>query len=107
MISTSASFVGRSLALIGCLVLAACSKGAPPKPPPPTVGVVIIRTQPVELTALLPGRTDPYAVSEVRPQVGGLLKARLFVEGSTVKAGDVLYQIDPAPYIAAYNNAKA
>src|ERR1700748_1779976 len=101
MILNNASILGRAVVLIGCLAIAACSKGAPPKPPPPTVGVVIIKTQPVELTALLPGRTDPYAVSEVRPQVGGILKARLFVEGSTVKAGDVLYQIDPAPYIAA------
>ncbi len=107
MISNTVRILGRTLALIGCLVIAACSKGAPPKPPPPTVGVVVIKTEPVELSALLPGRTDPFAVSEVRPQVGGILKARLFVEGSNVKAGQVLYEIDPAPYIAAYNNAKA
>ncbi|HXC55060.1 MAG TPA: efflux RND transporter periplasmic adaptor subunit [Rhizomicrobium sp.] len=98
--------MGRALVLIGCLAAAACSKGPPPKPPPPNVGVVVIRPQPVELTTLLPGRTSPYAVSDVRPQVGGILKARLFEEGSNVKAGAVLYQIDPAPYVAAYNNAK-
>jgi membrane fusion protein (multidrug efflux system) len=61
----------------------------------------------VTLTAELPGRTDPFAVSDVRPQVSGILLKRLFVEGSMVKAGQPLYQIDPAPYQAAYNNAVA
>jgi membrane fusion protein (multidrug efflux system) len=69
--------------------------------------VVTIKTEPVQLTAVLPGRTTPYAVSDVRPQVGGLLKARLFTEGALVKQGQPLYQIDPAPYQAAYNNAAA
>ncbi len=53
------------------------------------------------------GRTDPTAVSDVRPQVNGIIKARLFVEGSTVKVGQALYQIDPAPYQAAYDSAAA
>jgi len=95
------------LALLGCLLLAACGKGAPPKMPPPTVGVVTMKTEPVQLTAELPGRTDSFAVSEVRPQVSGILLKRLFVEGSLVKAGQPLYQIDPAPYKAAYDNAAA
>lgn len=94
-------------AFMGSALLAGCGQGAPPKPPPPEVGVVTIRTQPVQLTAELPGRTDSYAVSEVRPQVRGILLKRLFVEGSVVKAGQPLYQIDPAPYQAAYENAKA
>jgi membrane fusion protein, multidrug efflux system len=86
--------------------LAACS------PPPqrqmtPMAGFAVIKEQPVQLTAELPGRTDPYAVSEVRPQVNGIIKARLFVEGSTVKPGQPLYQIDPAPYQAAYDSASA
>ena len=107
MTSHRAKAAGLSLALLGCLAAAGCGQSPPPKRPPPTVGVVVIEPQPVTLTTVLPGRTDSYNVSEVRPQVNGILKARLFVEGSTVKAGQPLYQIDPAPYVAAYNNAKA
>ena len=86
--------------------LAACSPKQPPQMTP-MAGFVVIKEQPVQLTAELPGRTDPYAVSEVRPQVSGIIKARLFTEGSTVKAGQPLYQIDPAPYRAAYDSAFA
>jgi membrane fusion protein (multidrug efflux system) len=75
--------------------------------PPPTVSTVTIQEQPVQLTAELPGRTDPYAVSEVRPQISGIVQKRLFTEGSTVKAGQPLYQIDPAPYRAALQSAEA
>jgi membrane fusion protein (multidrug efflux system) len=93
---------------ISCsLLLLGCGQSAPPKRPPPDVGVVVVRTEPAELTAVLPGRTSPYAVSEIRPQVGGLLKERLFTEGALVKKGQPLYQIDPAPYKAAYDNAAA
>jgi membrane fusion protein, multidrug efflux system len=88
--------------------LAACGKPpAPPPPGPPEVGFVTLQGQDVPLTVDLPGRTTSYTVSDVRPQVNGILKARLFVEGSEVKAGQVLYQIDPAPYQAAYDQAKA
>lgn len=59
------------------------------------------------MSAELPGRTNAYQVADVRPQVGGLIQKRLFVEGSDVKAGTALYQIDPATYQAAYNSAKA
>jgi len=107
MIPKNAKTLGLSLALLGGFSLTGCGPGQPPKRPPPEVGFVLIRSQPVTLTTVLPGRTDPYAVSEVRPQVNGILKARLFKEGSDVKAGDALYQIDPAPYVAAYNNANA
>jgi len=103
----SAKTLGLSLTLLSCISATSCGPGSPPKRPPPEAGFVVIQAQPVTLTTVLPGRTDPYAVSEVRPQVNGILKARLFEEGSNVKAGDALYQIDPAPYIAAYNNAKA
>jgi membrane fusion protein, multidrug efflux system len=89
------------------LLLAACGPSAPPKRPPPDVGVIVIKAEPAQLTAVLPGRTDPYAVSDVRPQVGGILKARLFTEGALVRQGQPLYQIDPAPYKAAYDNAAA
>ncbi len=74
---------------------------------PPEVGVVTITPQPVVLTTVLPGRTSPYTVSDVRPQVNGILQARLFKEGGDVRAGQTLYQIDPAPYLAAYNQARA
>jgi membrane fusion protein (multidrug efflux system) len=55
----------------------------------------------------LPGRTSPYLIAEVRPQVGGIIQKRLFTEGSDVKAGQVLYQIDPSTYQAAFDSAKA
>ncbi len=99
--------VGLNLGLLGCLSLSGCGPDAQPNQGPPTVGVVIIKTQPVQLTADLPGRTDSFAVSEVRPQVSGILLKRLFTEGALVKAGQPLYQIDPAPYKAAYDNANA
>ena len=92
---------GLSLALTGC--------GQPEQHqmPPPAVGFITIAAQPVALTVELPGRTSPFAVSEIRPQINGIVVKRLFVEGSTVKAGQPLYQIDPAPYQAAYDSALA
>jgi len=90
------------------LSLAACGgKPKPPPPPPPAVSVVMIIAQPVSLESDLPGRTSPFEVSDVRPQVNGIIKARLFKEGSNVRAGQVLYQIDPAPYRAIYDQAVA
>lgn len=73
----------------------------------PDVGVVVIEPRTAMLETELPGRTSPYAVSDVRPQINGILQSRLFKEGSKVKAGQPLYQIDPLPYQAAYNSAKA
>jgi len=98
-----------ALAFVGALSLSGCGKpsGPPPKMPPQQVGVITITEQSVPLIAELPGRTSPFAISEVRPQISGIVKARLFVEGSNVKAGQVLYQIDPAPYQAAYDSAAA
>jgi len=89
------------------LVLVACSKPQQHQMPPASVGFITLAEQPVALTAELPGRTNPFAVSEIRPQVSGIIQKRLFVEGSTVKQGQPLYQIDPAPYKAAYDNAVA
>jgi membrane fusion protein (multidrug efflux system) len=98
-----------ALAMAGAVALSGCGKqdGPPPKMPPQQVGVLTVAEQPVPLVSVLPGRTSPFAVSEVRPQVSGLILKRLFVEGSSVKAGQVLYQIDPAPYQAAYDSAAA
>ena len=94
------------------LTLAACGQGkggaAGGQGHGPTpVGVIIAKTEPVTLTSELTGRTSAYLVSEVRPQVSGIVKARLFQEGGYVRAGQALYQIDPATYQAAYNSAAA
>ena len=98
-------------AVCAAALLTACGKppmgGGMPQGGTPTVGVVAVQSQSVALAAELPGRTSAYQVAEVRPQVGGLIKARLFREGSDVKAGDVLYQIDPATYQASYGSAQA
>jgi membrane fusion protein (multidrug efflux system) len=69
--------------------------------------VATVQPQQVVLTTELPGRTSPYLVAEIRPQVNGLIQKRLFTEGADVKAGDVLYQIDPAPIQAALDTAEA
>ncbi|OQX16301.1 MAG: efflux transporter periplasmic adaptor subunit [Desulfobulbaceae bacterium A2] len=97
--------------LTGMLIMTGCkqqaSKGGPPPASTPEVGVMTIASAPVTLTIELPGRTSPHMVAEVRPQVGGIIQKRLFTEGSDVKAGQVLYQIDPTTYQAAYTGAKA
>src|SRR6266545_759594 len=98
-------------ALIAGLSLSRCGKthAAPPQKqsPTPEVGVVVVQPQRVAITTELPGRTSANLVAEVRPQVGGIIQKRLFTEGSDVKAGEVLYQIDPSSYQAAYASAKA
>lgn len=103
-------FLAASAAVCASLLLAACGKGettAPAAPPPPQVSVITIAPQPVTLTTELAGRTAPYLVAEVRPQVSGIIEARLFEEGSEVKAGQTLYRIDPATYEAELERAKA
>ena len=80
---------------------------SPPAPAPPRVSVVTVRSQPVPITTELPGRVTAYRTADVRPQVTGIILKRLFVEGSEVRAGQQLYQIDPAPYKAAYDSAVA
>ncbi|MGJ7556812.1 efflux RND transporter periplasmic adaptor subunit [Variovorax sp. RB3P1] len=94
-------------ALASTCMLVACGKppgGAPPAPGTPQVGVVTVQPQRVALTTELPGRTAPFLIADVRPQVGGIVKARKFREGSDVKAGEALYQIDPATYKATYDS---
>jgi membrane fusion protein (multidrug efflux system) len=74
---------------------------------PPHVGVVQVQQQPVTLTTVLPGRTTAYETSDVRPQVNGLILARLFKEGDTVRKGQPLYRVDPQPYLAQVASARA
>jgi membrane fusion protein (multidrug efflux system) len=98
----------RKFILASFALTAACShKSAPPPPPPPEVAVLTLRTQPVVIVTELPGRTTAFRVAEVRPQVNGVILKRLFTEGSQVKAGQQLYQIDPAPFQASYESARA
>lgn len=90
--------------------LAACNSekaAAPPPQPQLQVSVVTLHPQPVAITAELPGRVSASLIAEIRPQVNGIIKSRLFREGGEVKAGDVLYEIDPAPYQAALDSAVA
>lgn len=91
-----------SLALTGCNDKEA-QQGAPQAP---QVGVVTLKTEPLNVTTELPGRTAAFRIAEVRPQVNGIILKRNFVEGSDIKAGTSLYQIDPATYQAAYDSAK-
>lgn len=91
------------------LSLAGCSKdpAGGGKRPATEVGFITVQPQPLVLQSELAGRTTPYLVSDVRPQVSGIIKFRRFEEGTRVKAGQVLYEIDPAPYEAAAAEAKA
>lgn len=90
------------------VVLGGCSPAMePPMNPTAEVGVITVQPQAQQLTSELPGRTKAWLTAEIRPQVGGLIKERLFTEGAEVKAGDVLYRIDPAPYQAAYDQMRA
>ncbi|WP_373988231.1 efflux RND transporter periplasmic adaptor subunit [Duganella sp. BuS-21] len=96
--------------LTAIALLAACSKStteAPRTQQVAEVGVFRVAQEALQITTELPGRTAAYQVAEVRPQVSGLIKKRLFVEGADVKAGVPLYQIDAATYQASYNAARA
>ena len=97
--------------LVVGLMLTGCgkpTKGAGPPPGgTPEVAVVVVQPERVPLVTELPGRISAYRVAEVRPQVNGIVQKRLFNEGSDVKTGQVLYQIDPAPFQAACDNAAA
>ncbi|MDA8521555.1 efflux RND transporter periplasmic adaptor subunit [Acidovorax sp. NCPPB 4044] len=93
----------------GALLLSGCSDKAAKPPPrgPVEVGVVTLQPERQSVTTELPGRTSAYLVAEIRPQVGGIVQKRLFTEGADVKAGQVLYQLDPAPFEAALASAEA
>lgn len=75
--------------------------------PPAEVTVITVKAEPVQIDTVLTGRTSAYSISEVRPQVNGILQKRFFQEGQEVKAGDQLYQIDPAIYEAQLKTAQA
>ena len=97
-----------ALALTGALV--ACSDKAAPAPDkaaPAKVGVITVQSESQTLTSALPGRTSAFMSAEIRPQISGIVQKRLFTKGATVKAGQALYQIDPAPYQVAEASAKA
>lgn len=102
----------RLLPLSGLIVAAALLAGCDGQgdqqqhPQSPQVSVYTVKSAPLAVTTELPGRTDAFRVAEVRPQVSGIILRRNFTEGSDVKAGDSLYQIDPATYQAAYDNTK-
>lgn len=106
------SFRAGAVALtLAALALAGCGDGAANAQAqgqgPASVGVIVAQAEAVTLTTELQGRTSAVLVSEVRPQVGGIIKSRNFVEGGMVRAGQLLYQIDPATYQAAYDSARA
>jgi membrane fusion protein (multidrug efflux system) len=97
---------------LGFAAVAGCNNSpaaqqAPPNRPPPDVGVVTLKTEAVTLQTELAGRTAASLSSDVRPQISGIVKARTFAEGARVKAGQVLYEIDPAMYRAAFEESRA
>src|SRR6266511_4202273 len=99
-----AGFLSIVVALAFGLPLTGCGKSkaaAPHQQGSPEVGIIVVKPERVEITTELPGRTSAYLVAEVRPQVGGIVQKRLFEEGSEVKEGEVLYEIDPSTYQAA------
>jgi len=105
-----ARYVFVSLAFAGLIAAGGCAKkddGKAGAHGPAQVGYIIVHTQPVQVTQELAGRTSAWLVADVRPQVGGIIKSRLFTEGGTVSAGQSLYQIDPATYQAAFDSAQA
>lgn len=96
------------LSLILLAVLGGCSAGdPPPQAVTPKVTVLTVQPKTQVLTTELAGRTQAFMVAEIRPQVGGIVQQRLFVEGAEVKAGQALYQLDAAPYKAALAQAQA
>ncbi|GFO67531.1 MexX family efflux pump subunit [Geomonas limicola] len=111
-VRTSLKLIGTVGLIAGSLLVTGCEKkpataAAPGPAGPPEVGVLEIKPQRVALTSELSGRTAPQLSAEVRPQVNGIIKKRVFTEGTDVTAGQVLYQIDPATYQAAYDSARA
>jgi membrane fusion protein (multidrug efflux system) len=98
------------MAFSSFLLLGGCDSGhgqQAAQAPVPEVATVTIEARQIELTTELSGRTCAHLVAEIRPQVNGIIQKRLFNEGSDVKAGELLYQIDPAPFQVAYDSAKA
>lgn len=112
MADFSSKFAPMCMGVLALAALNACSRsgdteGAAKGAPMATVTVTPVLSQPLTLKTELPGRATAYAIAEVRPQVGGILKRRVFREGADVRAGEVLYEIDPSLYQAAQSNARA
>jgi len=102
-------YIALGVILLNGLWLIGCDRKieAQQAPKVPEVAIVAIQPQRIELTTELPGRTSAYRIAEIRPQVNGIIQKRLFQEGSDVKAGQLLYQIDPAQFQVSYYSAKA
>ncbi len=99
---------GFLLFAFAAVLLAGCDEGAKkPEMPTPEVSVLTVTATPIDLTVELSGRTSALQVADVRPQVGGIIKERMFIEGSEVSQNQQLYQIDPSMYQAAFDQAKA
>lgn len=98
-----------TISIAALFLLTGCDNAQTSSPPHalPEVGVITLTSQPISVISLLTGRTTAALSAEVRPQVGGIIQKRLFTEGDTVKAGQALYQIDPASYRASYDEAAA
>jgi membrane fusion protein (multidrug efflux system) len=96
-------------ALATVLVLAGCSQAdkSPSAKPAPEVSVITAHRESIPITIELPGRTSPFLIAQVHARVDGIVQRRTFQEGADVKAGQLLYQIDPAPYRATLNSAQA
>src|SRR5258705_5427683 len=96
-------------AMLLAMALGACSNAQTPAPAPqaPEVSVITVHRSSAPISTDLPGRTSPYLVAQVRARVDGIVLKRDFKEGADVKFGQRLYQIDPAPFIAALNSAQA
>lgn len=94
------------LACVPALALGGCGNDQPPAPPPPAVGIVTLKVESAPLVNELPGRISAMETAEVRPQINGIIRRRLFAEGSYVRAGQLLYEIDDAPYRAALGQAQ-
>jgi len=98
-----ACLIGTLLLLAGCSKTESAAAPAAPK----QVGVVTVQPQRMAIETQLPGRTTARLIAEIRPQIGGIVQKRLFTEGALVKAGEVLYVIDPATTQAAVTSAQA
>ena len=94
------------LACASALALSGCGESQPPAPPPPAVGVVTVKTESVPLVNELPGRVAALETAEVRPQISGVIRRSLFPQGGFVRAGQVLFEIEDAPYRAALAQAQ-
>lgn len=103
---TRGGIIAIASALVAGGLLVGCGKKEQAKANP-EVAVVTVQPERVAITFELPGRTSAFQVAEVHPQVNGIVQQRLFTEGADVKQGEVLYQIDPRPYQAAYDTAAA